>query len=55
MDRQERRDTSGKHREEDPQDFENIGHEVRERQSPSVGEEGTEEDRRQWKKIRDLH
>ena len=55
MDRQERRDTSGKHREEDPQDFENIGHEVRERQSPSVGEEGTEEDRRQWKKTRDLH
>jgi hypothetical protein len=51
MDREERRDTSGKHREEDPQDFENIGHEVRERQSPSVGEEGTEEDRRQWKKI----
>ena len=39
MDREERRDTSGKHL-EDPQDFENISHEVlRERQSPSGGEE----------------
>ena len=55
MGREERRDTSGKHREEDPQNFENISHEVRKGQSPSVGEEGTEEDRRQWEKTRDLH
>ena len=50
MDREERRDTAGKHL-EDPQDFENISHEVRERQSPSGGEE----DCKLWKKTRDLH
>src|SRR5215213_10596220 len=55
MGREKRRNTSGKHREEDPQNFENISHEVRKGQSPSVGEEGTEEDRRQWEKTRDLH
>ena len=54
MDREERRDTSGKQRGEDPQGFENISHEVRKGQSPSVDEEGTEEDRRQWEKTRDL-
>jgi hypothetical protein len=55
MDEEERRDESGKHHEEDPQDFENISHEVRNGQSPTIGEEGTEEDRRQWEKTRDLH
>ena len=55
MDKEERRDNSGEHQEEDPQDFENISREVRKRQSPSVGEEGTEEDRMQWEKTRDLH
>ena len=55
MDEEERRDASGKHREEDPQDFENISREVRKGQSPTIGEEGTEEDRRQWEKTRDLH
>jgi len=55
MDKEERRDTSGEHQEEDPRAFENIGREEREGQSPSTGEEGTEEDRRQWEKTRDLH
>ena len=55
MDKEERRDTSGKHQEKDPQDFENLRREERAAQSPSVGEEGTEEDRRQWEKSRDLH
>jgi hypothetical protein len=55
MDEEERQYTLGKHQEQDPQDFENISREVRERQSPSVGEEGTEEDRRQWERTRDLH
>ena len=55
MDDEERRDTSGEHREEDPREFENIDPGVREGQSPAVGEEGTEEDREQWEKTRDLH
>jgi hypothetical protein len=55
MDEEERRDESGKHHEEDPQDFENVSREVRKGQSPTIGEEGTEEDRRQWEKTRDLH
>jgi hypothetical protein len=55
MDEEERRDASGKHQEEDPQDFENISREGRKGQSPTIGEEGTEEDRRQWEKTRDLH
>ena len=55
MDREERRDTSGEHQEEDPRGFENVGRGVREMQSPGVGEEGSEEDRRQWEKTRDLH
>lgn len=55
MDKEERRDNPGEHQEEDPQDFDNISREVRESQSPAVGEEGTEEDRRQWEKARDLH
>jgi len=54
MDKEERRDTSDKHK-EDPQDFENISREVRQGQSPTVDEEGTEEDRKQWEKTRDLH
>lgn len=40
-------------RREDPRGFEPVTREVREEQSPSVGEEGTEEDRRQWQKTRD--
>jgi len=47
MDKEEQRDTSAEHQEEDPRAFENIGREEREGQSPSTGEEGTEEDRRQ--------
>jgi len=39
---------------EDPRRFENIGREVRKGQSPSAGEEGTEEERRQWEKTRDM-
>jgi hypothetical protein len=52
---EERRDTSSERQEEDPRAFENISREEREGQSPSIGEEGTEEDRRQWKRTRDLH
>ncbi len=55
MDREERRESAGGQGEENPQAFENVGREVRERQSPSIGEEGTEEDRRQWEKTRNLH
>ena len=55
MDQAERRDTPGEHQKEDPRDFENISREAREGQSSSLGEEGTEEDRRQWEKTRDLH
>jgi len=55
MDNEERRNTSGEHEEEDPRGFENISREARERQSSSLGGEGTEEDRRQWERTRDLH
>ena len=55
MDKEERRNTSDENQAEDSQDFQNISREVRERQSPSEGEEGTEEDRSQWEKTRDLH
>jgi hypothetical protein len=55
MDKEERRGTSDEQKEEHPQYFENISREVRERQSPSAGEEGTEEDRKQWEKTRNLH
>jgi hypothetical protein len=54
MDKDQRRDTSGNPKEQDPQDFQDISHEVREGQSPTVGEEATEEDRRQWERTRDL-
>ena len=53
MDR-EQRDKADR-QDEDPQAFDKAGRKVREGQSPQVGEEGTEEDRRQWKKTRDLH
>lgn len=52
MDEQERRDEAGG--QSDPRDFETVDREVRERQSSRVGEEGSEEDRRQWEKTRDL-
>ena len=55
MDREEQRDQTGGQGEEETRAFEKVGREVRERQSPSIGEEGTEEDRRQWEKTRDLH
>jgi hypothetical protein len=55
MDKEERRDTSDEQKEEDPRAFESISREECEGQSPSLGEEGTEEDRRQWEKTRDLH
>ena len=55
MDKEERRDTSGEHQEEDPRAFENIGREEREGQSPAVGEEGSEVERGQWERTRDLH
>jgi hypothetical protein len=55
MDKEERRDTSDEQKEEDPRAFESISREERGGQSPSLGEEGTEEDRRQWEKARDLH
>ena len=55
MDREEQRDQTGGQGEEETRAFEKVGREVREQQSPSIGEEGTEEDRRQWEKTRDLH
>jgi hypothetical protein len=41
-------------REEDPRRFERASREVREEQSPGTGEEGSEEDRQQWEKTRDV-
>ena len=55
MDKEESRDASGEPKEEDPREFENISRGVREGQSPTVGEGGTEEDRKEWEKTRDLH
>lgn len=55
MDREEKRDVAGTQGKEETQAFEKVGREVRERQSPQIGEEGTKEDRRQWEKTRDLH
>jgi hypothetical protein len=55
MVREEQRGASGEQKEEDSRAFENVSREERGGQSPSVGEEGTEEDRRQWEKTRDLH
>ncbi len=54
MDKEERQDTSDE-QEEDPRAFENVSREERGEQSPGIGEEGTEEDRRQWERTRDLH
>jgi len=54
MAQDEQRDATRRQREEDPRRFEQITREVREEQSPSIGEEGTEEDRRQWEKPRDM-
>jgi hypothetical protein len=55
MAKEERRDMLGERQEEDPQAFKNISREEREGQSPSMGEEGTEEERRQWERTRNLH
>ena len=54
MGHDEQQDAKSRQREEDPQRFENIPREVREEQSPSTGEEGTEEDRQQWERGRDI-
>ena len=54
MNQDEQRDTTGGKREEDPRRFEKTTREVREEQSPSTGDEGTEEDRQQWEKPRDI-
>ncbi len=53
MNQDEQRDTAGGQW-EDLRRFERTTREVREEQSPSTGEEGTEEDRRQWEKTRDI-
>ena len=55
MDKEERRHTSNERSEEGSREFENISRAGREGQSPAVAEEGTEEDRKQWEKTRDLH
>jgi len=55
MVKEERQDTSGKRQDEDPQTFENLSREERKGQSPSINEEGMEEERRQWERTRDLH
>ena len=54
MNQDEHRDTTGGKREEDPRRFEKTTRGVREEQSPSTGEEGVEEDCRQWEKPRDI-
>lgn len=54
MNQDERRDATGGQREEDLGRFERASREVREEQSPGTGEEGSEEDRRQWEKTRDI-
>jgi hypothetical protein len=54
MDKEERQKASGEQR-EDPRDFESISREEREGQSPAVGEEGSEVERGQWERTRDLH
>ena len=55
MDREEQRGASGEQQEEDSRAFDIVTREERGGQSPNVGEEGTEEDRRRWEKTRDLH
>jgi hypothetical protein len=54
MNKEEQRDARGEQREEGPRRFEKTTREVREEQSPSTGDEGTEEDRQQWEKLRDI-
>jgi hypothetical protein len=54
MNQDEQRDTTGGKREEDPRRFEKTTREVREEQSPSTGDEGTEEDRQEWEMPRDI-
>ena len=54
MNQDEQRETTGGKREEAPRRFEQTTREVREVQSPSTGDEGTEEDRQQWEKPRDI-
>ncbi len=54
MNQNEHRETTGGKREEDPRRFEQTTREVREEQSFSTGDEGTEEDRQQWEKPRDI-
>ncbi len=54
MNQDEQRDATRSQREDTPRRFEQTTREVREKQSPSMGEQGTDEDRRQWEKPRDL-
>ena len=54
MNQDEQRDTTGGEREKDPRGFEKTTREVREEQIPGTGDEGTEEDRQQWEKPRDV-
>ena len=54
MNQDEQRDTTGGKREEAPRRFEKTTREVREEQSPSTGDEGTEGDRQQWENPRDI-
>jgi hypothetical protein len=54
MNQDEQRETTGGKREEDPRRFEQTTREAREEQSPGTGDEGTEEDRQQWEKPRDI-
>jgi hypothetical protein len=51
---QQQQEKAGGRKEEDPRRFERIGREARKGQSPKPGEEGTEEERRQWEKTRDM-
>jgi hypothetical protein len=51
---QQQPENGGGQQEEDPRRFERIGREVRKEQSPSTGEEGTEVERGQWEKTRDM-
>ncbi len=54
MNQNEHWETTGGKREEGPRRFEQTTREVREEQSPSTGDEGTEEDRQQWEQPRDI-
>jgi hypothetical protein len=54
MDQDDQQDAASGQQEEDSQRFEKATRELREKQSPSTGDEGTEEDRQQGEKTRDI-